>query len=158
MIVQNIDTVDMICNGQIGTLIEMVRTANDVVDLLVIKLIDSKAGESNRKKYPKLSQQFPDCVFIERVSVQYTLRKKSGNVGATAIVIQFPVRLAHAITAHKIQGHSLIYPIKAAMDIDSVFEAGQAYVMLTRIQCSDQLFIVNKLNPTKLKASVPLKN
>ena len=45
--------IQSICNGQIGTLIEMVRTANDVVDLLVIKLIDSKAGESNRKKIPK---------------------------------------------------------------------------------------------------------
>ena len=39
------------------------------------------------------------------------------------------------------------------MDIDSVFEAGQAYVMLSRIQCIEQLYIVNKLNPTKLKAS-----
>ena len=39
------------------------------------------------------------------------------------------------------------------MDIDSVFEAGQAYVMLSRIQCLDQLYIVNKLKPTKLKAA-----
>ena len=153
MIVHNIDTADMICNGQVGTLIEMVRTANDVVDLLVIKLMDVKAGENNRKKYPNLAEQYPDCVFIERVSIQYTLRKKSGNVGSTATVIQFPVRLAHAITAHKIQGQSLLYPIKAAMDIDSVFEAGQAYVMLSRIQSIDQLFIVNKLNPSKLKSS-----
>ena len=152
MIVHNIDTADTICNGQIGTLIEMVWTTKDVVDMLVIKLIDNNAGESNKKKYPKLSQQYPDCVFIERVSIQYSLRKNI-NVGATATVIQFPVRLAHAITAHKIQGQSLIYPIKAAMDINSVFEAGQAYVMLSRIQCIDQLFIVNKLNPSKLKAS-----
>merc|ERR1712155_478854 len=112
--------------------------------------MDKKAGENNRKKYTKLSELYPGCVFIERVSIQYTLRKKSGNVGATATVIQFPVRLAHAITAHKIQGQSLIYPIKAAMDIDSVFESGQAYVMLSRIQCSEQLYIVNKLNPAKL--------
>ena len=153
MIVHNIDTADMICNGQVGILIEIIKTANDVVDLLVIKLMDSKAGENNRKKYPKLTEQYPDCVFIERVSIQYTLRKKSGNVGTTATVIQFPVRLAHAITAHKIQGQSLIDPIKVAMDINSVFEAGQAYVMLSRIQVIDQLIIVDKLNTTKLKCS-----
>ena len=113
----------------------------------------SPAKKGNRKKFPKLSEQYPNCVFIEKVSTQYTLRKNSGNVGTTATVIQFPVRLAHAITAHKIQGQSLIYPVTAAMDIDSVFEAGQAYVMLSRIQCIEQLYIVNKLNPTKLKAS-----
>ena len=39
------------------------------------------------------------------------------------------------------------------MHIDSVFEAGQAYVMLSRIQCIDQLYIVDKLSPTKLKYS-----
>ena len=153
MIVHNIDTPDMICNGQVGELIDMVRTTKDVIEILVIKLVDNKAGENNRKKYPKLYEQYPDCVFIERVSIQYTLRKKSGNVGTTATVIQFPVRLAHAITAHKIQGQSLLYPIKVAMDINSVFEAGQAYVMLSRIQCIDQLFIVDKLSPTKLKSS-----
>ena len=153
MIVQNIDTADMLCNGQIGTLVELIRTANDVVDLLVIKLMDNKAGENNRKKYPKLSIQYPDCVFIEKVSVQYTLRKKSGNVGSTATVIQFPVRLAHAITAHKIQGQSIIFPTTVAMDLNSVFEAGQAYVMLSRIQCIEQLLIVDKLDTKKLKSS-----
>ena len=153
MIVHNIDTVDMICNGQVGELIDTIKVANEVVDKLVIKLVDSKAGESNRKKHPNLSQQYPECVFIERVSLQYTVRKKSGNVGSSATVIQFPVRLSHAITAHKIQGQSLVHPLKVAMDINSVFEPGQAYVMLSRIQCIDQLFIVDELNPTKLKSS-----
>ena len=153
MIIHNIDTTDMLCNGQLGWIVDVIRTTKDVIDILVLKLVDKKAGDSNRKKYPKLSQQYPDCVFLERVSVQYTLRRKSGNVGSTATVIQFPVRLAHAITAHKIQGQSLIHPLKVAMDINSVFEPGQAYVMLSRIQSIDQLFIVNQLNPSKLKSS-----
>merc|ERR1712155_322568 len=115
--------------------------------------MDNKAGENNRKKYVKLSQQYPECIFIEKVSVQYALRKKSGNVGTTATVIQFPVRLAHAITAHKIQGQSIIFPTRVAMDLNSVFEAGQAYVMLSRIQCIEQLLIVEKLDTKKLKSS-----
>ena len=39
------------------------------------------------------------------------------------------------------------------MDINSVFEAGQAYVMLSRVQCIDQLFIVDDLKPEKIRAS-----
>ena len=60
MIVHNIDTADMICNGQIGELIEVIRTTEEVVDKLVIKLVDGNAGEKNRRKHPKLSQQYPD--------------------------------------------------------------------------------------------------
>ena len=72
MIVHNIDTTDMICNGQVGELVDTVRTTKDVVDMLVIKLTDIKAGENNKKKYPNLNQQYPDCVFIEKVSIQYS--------------------------------------------------------------------------------------
>ena len=39
------------------------------------------------------------------------------------------------------------------MNIDSVFEPAQAYVMLSRVQCLDQLFIVSNLDPTKIRTS-----
>merc|ERR1711983_429678 len=98
---------------------------------------------------------YQGCVFIERVSWQYSLtsRKtgKNRNVGATATVIQFPLRVAHGITAHKIQGQSILFPTKVAMDLQTVFEPAQAYVMLIRIQCPEQLIIVDKLVETKIK-------
>ena len=74
-------------------------------------------------------------------------------MGATATVIQFPIRLAYANTAHKFQGQTVPEPLTIAIDINSVFEAGQAYVMLSRIQCIDQLYIVKKMNSEKIKAS-----
>ena len=59
----------------------------------------------------------------------------------------------HAITAHKVQGQTFAFPLKVSMDINSVFEAGQAYVMLSRVQCIDQLYIVDDLNEEKIRAS-----
>ena len=99
-------------------------------------------------------EKYPDCVFIERVSFQYTIGGRKAEVGTTATVIQFPVRLAHAITAHKIQGQTFVSPAKVAMDLNSVFEAGQAYVMLSRVQCLDQLYIVGELKEEKIRASL----
>ena len=85
--------------------------------------------------------------------MQYSLRKKSCDAGTTASVIQFPVRLAYAITAHKVQGQSLLHPMKVAMNINSAFEAGQVYVMLSRIQSIDQLIIVDDLDEKKIMTS-----
>ena len=86
-------------------------------------------------------------------SFQYTIGGKKADVGTSATVIQFPVRLAHAITAHKVQGQTFVSPATVAMDLSSVFEPGQAYVMLSRVQCIEQLYIVGELNEEKIRAS-----
>ena len=97
-----------------------------------------------------MARRYPDCVVIERIKLEYSLRKKGGLEGAKAAVIQFPIRLAHAITAHKVQGQSIPSPLKVGMDIGSVFEAAQAYVMLSRVQSIDQVYIANNIDEKKL--------
>ena len=79
--------------------------------------------------------------------------KKGGSVGSTETLVQFPVKLAHAITAHKIQGQTIPKPLKVAFDIDSIFEEAQGYVMLSRVQELNQVYILNKFNPKKLYPS-----
>ena len=79
------------------------------------------SGEGNRKKNPNLTNRYPGCVFIERVSLTYNQRRNSYDVGATATVIQFPIRLAYANTAHKFQGQTVPEPLTMAIDINSVF-------------------------------------
>ena len=39
------------------------------------------------------------------------------------------------------------------MDLRSVFQPAQAYVMLSRIQCLEQLIIIDELDEAKIKAS-----
>ena len=159
MVVHNVDVPDMITNGQLGILRDVIRIGEGKhpknIQVLVVELKDKKAGRANQEKNRELAKMYPGCVFIERVSWQYSLtsRKtgKNRNVGATATVIQFPLRVAHGITAHKIQGQSILFPSKVAMDLQTVFEPAQAYVMLSRIQCLDQLVIVDKLVETKIK-------
>ena len=36
------------------------------------------------------------------------------------------------------------------MDIGSCFQPAQSYVMLSRVQCMEQVFILNKLDPSKM--------
>ena len=57
------------------------------------------------------------------------------------------------VCAHKVQGSSIQYPTKVAVDVDSAFSAGQTYVMLSRVQCLEQIYIVGRLQESKIKAS-----
>ena len=107
------------------------------------------AGRQNKQKYQGLAEKYPGCIVIQKVSNQYTLRKKSRDVVATATVIQFPIKLAFAITSHKIQGQTISWPMTVVLDIESIFEDAQAHVMLSRVQQLRQIYILKKLDESK---------
>ena len=153
MIIYNIDTPDGLTNGQMGELVSFIKTTKGDVDKLVIRLNNKLVGKNNRSSYPNFARKFPDCVIIEKVKFQYPLRKKSGKAGATATLIQFPVTLSHAITSHKIQGQTIPSPTKVGLGLDSVFEEAQAYVMLSRVQQLDQIYILESLDESKIRTS-----
>ena len=156
MIVRNIDVPDMLVNGQIGTLKEVILTMRKdkkEVEILVIELDNQRAGKENQKNNLQLSQKYPNCIFIRRMQFNYTIGRKKGDIGSSALVIQFPIRVCYAVSAHKIQGGTFEEPATVAMDLRSVFEPAQAYVMLSRVQAIEQLIIVENLPPEKIYAS-----
>ena len=109
-----------------------------------------RVGKKNQQKFPQLETKYPGCFFLERVSHTYSISRRSGDIGSTATVIQFPIRVAFCNTTHKMQGQSIYAPTKVVLDIDSAFGRAMAYVMLSRVQCLDQLYIVGKLDPKKI--------
>ena len=129
-----------------GELIAVIKTKEEKVDKLIIKLQNINAGITNRQKHPGIAYKYPDCVIIERVANQYSLRKKGEAVGTTATVIQFPVKLSYAITSHKIEGQTIPVPKTVALDTESIFEDAQAHVMLSRVQQINQVFIMDTFN------------
>ena len=74
-----------------------------------------------------VAAKFPTGTGLEKMSVNYSLK---ANAQQNLNVIQYPLKLAYAVTAHKIQGQSLPKPLKIAMDLGSTFTPSQAYVGL----------------------------
>ena len=79
--------------------------------------------------------------------------RKATTASTKATLVQFPLKVAHAITAHKIQGQTITKPLKVALDISSIFEDAQAHVMLSRVEEFEQMYILDKLPEENIRAS-----
>ena len=81
------------------------------------------------------------------------MANSQGVVSSTAKLIQFPLVLAWAVTVHKFQGQTVKSPQKVVIDLRSVFDPAQAYVMASRVQELEQLYILEEVPEDKIYTS-----
>ena len=144
MLRYNVDTADRLTNGACGVVMgfEWSRGNKPEIKKVLIQFDDEKAGKKRR------TMEHPELTAISRVSFEYTLGKRKKDHAATAKVVQFPITLAWAITAHKCQGMTIKAPTMLVADLDSCWAPGMAYVMLGRVQNVNQLIIRWSYSPT----------
>ena len=101
-LVYNVNTVDNLVNGSFGTIVGFERTKSNAIEVIVVAFDDVNAGEQQRRKYPNISKKYENVrgTPIFRQELEYQTNNKQG---VRAKVVQFPLRLAWAQTAHKMQ-------------------------------------------------------
>ena len=152
----NIDTIDSLTNGAFGEVLGIDFENSGNVSRVIVHFYDEKCGYEKRKNHVTLQQKYPgkNCIPIERMEFHYTLSKKQSTGVKNAIAIQFPLRLAFAATAHKVQGQTVKKTNNLVIDLRTVREAAQAYVMLSRVQSLGQLIILDSDPAEKIYSSV----
>ena len=124
----NLDMEAGICNGSLGVVIDFEIVPNSCP--IPIVLFSNGAKRHMMLKYWQ-SEEYP-----------------------TLAIAQIPLRLAWAMTIHKIQGATL--PM-AEIDIGySIFEYGQTYVALSRVQNLEGLYLCG-FQPEKIKVHPKVK-
>ena len=152
MLTFNVDTADGLTNGAMGQVLGYERNVKGEVAYVVVAFDGEQVGAERRKKFPSLQRKYHNdkSTPISRHEFAYSLSKKC-DTSAQAKVIQFPLRLAFAATAHKFQGQTVRKPRALVVDLRTVREPAQAYVMLSRVQELNQLFILEHLPVDKLR-------
>ena len=153
MLISNIDVSDLLCNGTVGTIQGIEEGQNGAVVAVIVKFDNPAAGKQARDRNPGMAKKYPQGTVIKKKEVEYSLAKNQGLISSTAKLIQFPLVLAWAVTVHKFQGQTVKSPQKVVIDLRSVFEAAQAYVMASRVQELNQLYILEELPEEKIYAS-----
>jgi len=120
----NLDIENGICNGSTGVIVDF-QTRIGSIPTPIVKF--ANGIQKNMEIQYWQSEEFPSIAV--------------GN---------FPLRLAWAMTIHKSQGATLSM---AEMDIGkSIFESGQTYVALSRVQSLDGLYL-SDFNPKNIRAN-----
>ena len=155
MLTYNLDTGDCLTNGAFGEVVGYDFNQDGSIKRVHVHFYDMDCGKERRKNFVALQERYPGkhVTPIDLIEFQYSLSKKNKISNATATAIQFPLRLAFAATAHKVQGLTVKKPNHLVIDLRKVREAAQAYVILSRVQALGQLFILVSVCPEKITAS-----
>lgn len=130
MLTRNLNVEDGLVNGTFGTMKRIVTGKQDpkVVRFLGLQLDNPAAGQTLKKR---LLGPSDDLVYIER---------SEEAISKGVVRRQFPIKLAFACTAHKVQGMTVP---SAVVSLKNIFESGMAYVALSRTTSLQGLTIVD---------------
>ena len=104
MIIHNINTMDGLTNGARGKVVEILAK-EERVRYILIQFDNPNVGMEQRRKFrhlPSMSRH-QGLTPIEKFHFSYTLGDVRKNHAARATLIQFPIRLCWASTAHKVR-------------------------------------------------------
>jgi len=123
----NLDIDNGICNGSQGVISDIVETETGIL---------------------------PEVIFINGIKRVLDVHFVQSEEYPCIAVGQIPLCLAWALTIHKIQGTTLSM---ANIDVGSqIFECGQTYVALSRVQSLDGLYL-SAFNPSRIRANKEVK-
>jgi len=109
----------------------------------VVRFENEAVGQEKRRLNPNIAAKYHLGTPIEKVNFSFSISQSKKSIVNTASVIQFPIKLAFACTAHKVQGLTVQKPQKVIINVEDAFADAMVYVMLSRVCALIQIYILN---------------
>ena len=106
MLIINFDIMDELVNGSTGTVVGIETASDGQVQFIIVQFDDPSCGQRQRDKYPTLKDKYAkkNGTPIGKMDHEFFLSSRRGWSHSTKGKLQqFPLRLAYAQTAHKMQ-------------------------------------------------------
>lgn len=106
MLNYNVDLIDNLFNGATGKIVGIEIDKEGTLQWIIVKFDDESYGRELRGRHSNISKKYENVIGtpIQRYELEYHLQTKKGfTLGAKAKVIQFPLKINYAQTAHKMQ-------------------------------------------------------
>lgn len=143
----NVNVVDDLVNGSYGTVVGIEKTLGKI-SCIVVKFDDERTGQEQRQRNPMYSDGTP----IIPVEFEYNLVSRRGyGQAAKAKLIQFPLNLCYAQTAHRMQGQTVKAGTKVVLHWSKRMQNGMAYVMLGRSVRREDIYIAEELDFSQIR-------
>ena len=68
ILIHNIDTLDGLTNGQLGKIIDVIRTEDGGIAKIIIQFNKENVGKESRQRNSQLSKKYPKGTIIEKIS------------------------------------------------------------------------------------------
>ena len=156
MLVYNICIADSLVNGVTGEIIEILWTNKErnLIRAIVVKFDNEEVGSEKREKNKHLSPSIRHGkgvpIFTSTCEFQIPGRNPNNKHGSKCRVTQFPLRLAWAFTAHKLQGVTLKKGTDLICHGHVKLPKGMGYVMLSRCEKLDNVFLDDEFDLAKI--------
>mgnify|MGYP001215842512 CR=1 FL=1 len=150
----NINTSDELVNGSMGTVVGFEKDSYGNVEFVIVSFDDTTAGKIQRQKYNWISSKYEDRngTPIALFEQEYQPGSRKGYTHAIRFkVIQFPLKLAWASTAHSMQGVTVKKGSRLIVHFSNDFQPGMAYVMLSRCERLQDIYITGDFNIEQIK-------
>ncbi|MDR2037378.1 MAG: helix-turn-helix domain-containing protein [Bacteroidales bacterium] len=145
---------------------EMVLTLKEGAQIMFIKndsgefrrYYNGKLGTITRIKHEQIWIKLEgtnEIIEIERekwTNIRYTLNKETAEIEEEELgaFMQYPIRLAWAITIHKSQGLTFE---RAVIDTGDAFAPGQSYVALSRCTSLEGIILLSPITPDSVQTN-----